>query len=201
LNTDSEVKMARNKSFDPDTALRKAMQLFWRQGYEATSVDDLVQAMGVNRASLYATFGDKRSLFLKALDRYIESVLGPRLAALDAAASPLEGLRALLAELAAFGAGDPQRRGCLVVNTACELAGRDTEVAARLRAQAEALEATLARLVARAQDDGELAPAHDPQAVATCLAALIDGLRVRSKLGVERASLDRMADTALALLA
>lgn len=192
--------MARNKSFDPDTVLRKAMQLFWRQGYEATSVDDLVHAMGINRASLYGTFGDKKTLFLRALSRYIETVLEPRLTALEIAASPLEALRGLFAELAAFAAGDPQRRGCLVVNTACELASRDAEVAARLRAQAEALEVRLARLLARAQAKGEIASEYDPKALAACLAALIDGLRVRSKLGADRAGLDSVAATAFALL-
>lgn len=192
--------MARSKSFDPDVVLRKAMQLFWRQGYEATSVNDLVQGMGINRASLYGTFGDKRSLFLKALNRYIETVLEPRLSALEQTPSPFEGLRELFGELAAFAAGDPQRRGCLVVNTACELANRDAEVAARLRAQAEALEARLARLLARARADGEIAADRDPKTLAACLAALIDGLRVRSKLGADRASLDSIAATALALL-
>jgi len=192
--------MARSKSFDPDVALRKAMQLFWRQGYEATSVDQLVQAMGINRASLYGTFGDKHALFLKSLDRYIETVLDPRLAALEAASSPRAGLEGMLAELAAFAAGDPQRRGCLAVNAACELGARDPEVATRLSAQAAKIEAALAALLARAIDDGEAAPGHDPHALARLLAALVDGLRVRSKLGAERASLEGIAATALALL-
>jgi TetR/AcrR family transcriptional regulator, transcriptional repressor for nem operon len=192
--------MARTKSFDPDTALRKAMQLFWRQGYEATSVDDLVHAMGINRASLYGTFGDKKSLFLKALERYIETVLAPRLDALEAARSPLDGLRGLFAELTAFAAGDPQRRGCLLVNTSCELASRDAEVAARLRAHGVMMEDRLARVIARAQDEGEVALDRDPRALAQGLAALIDGLRVRSKLGAEGASLDRISVLALAIL-
>ena len=192
--------MARTKSFDPDTALRKAMQLFWRQGYEATSVDDLVHVMGINRASLYGTFGDKKRLFLKVLERYIETVLEPRLQALEAARSALDGLRGLFAELAAFAAGDPQRRGCLVVNTVCELASRDAEVAARLRAQADAMEARLLRLVARAQDEGEMAPDRDPKVVAQGLAAMIDGLRVRSKLAPDAAALGKLSEMALAML-
>jgi TetR/AcrR family transcriptional repressor of nem operon len=192
--------MARSKAFDPDTALRKAMQLFWRQGYEATSIDQLVEAMGINRASLYATFGDKRALFLKSLERYIETVLDPRLAALESASSPLGGLDAMLGELAAFSAGDPQRRGCLAVNAACELGARDPEVAARLRAQGTKIEAALARLLARAIDEGEVASGHEPSALAACIATLVDGLRVRSKLGADRASLDGIAATARALL-
>jgi len=192
--------MARTKSFDPDAALRKAMQLFWRQGYEATSVDDLVHAMAINRASLYGTFGDKKRLFLKALERYIDTVLEPRLQALESAPSALDGLRGLLAELAAFAVGDPQRRGCLVVNTTCELASRDAEIAARLRAQADAMGARLLHVIARAQDDGEVAIDRDPRMLAQGLAALIDGLRVRSKLGADAASLDKILDMALAML-
>ncbi len=176
------------------------MQLFWRQGYEATSIDDLVRTMGINRASLYGTFGDKHSLFLKALDRYISTILQPRLAALDRASSATAAIRGLLGELAAFAAGDPQRRGCLVVSTACELGSRDPDVAGRLRAQAEALEARLAGLLARAQQSGEIAPGHSPQALARTLAALIEGVRVRSKLGVEQTYLDGIVDSAMAMI-
>ncbi len=192
--------MARGKAFEPDLALRKAMQLFWRLGYEATSVDELVKAMGVNRASLYATFGDKRSLFQKALERYLGSVLEPRLQALDKTPSAIAGLRALLGELIAFALGDPQRRGCLAVNTACELGGRDGEIAARLRAHGEAREAHLAALIARGQEAGEIARGRDPQALARCFATLIDGLRVRSKLGAERAELESIVAMAFIML-
>ncbi|HLI12167.1 MAG TPA: TetR family transcriptional regulator [Alphaproteobacteria bacterium] len=188
----------RTKSFDPETVLRKAMQLFWRQGYEATSMDDLVRAMGINRASLYATFGDKRRLFIRALDLYGRTALAPRLAALAEAPSPLAALRALLAELVAFGAGDPQRRGCLAVNAACELGGRDPEIAARLRALRRDQEAHLARLLARARDDGEISPAHDPQSCARLLATVIDGLRVEAKRDNDA---DGPAEAAAALLA
>ena len=176
------------------------MQLFWRQGYEATSIDDLVRAMGINRASLYGTFGDKHSLFLKVLERYISTVLEPRLAALDSASSATAAIRGLLVELAAFAAGDPQRRGCLVVNTACELGSRDAEVAGRLRAQADALEARLAGLLARAQQSGEIAASSIPQELARTLTTVIEGVRVRSKLGVEQTYLDGIIDTAMAMI-
>jgi TetR/AcrR family transcriptional repressor of nem operon len=193
--------LARTKSFNPDAVLRKAMQLFWRQGYEATSIDDLVAAMGINRASLYGTFGDKRSLFLKALDRYIEQLLTPRLAALEQASSVEEGLRLLFAQLVAFAAGDPQRRGCFAVNAACELGARDPDVAARLRAQSAAMEALVAHRLAEAQDNGEIAADRDPLDLARSILATIDGLRVRSKLGADRATLEAIAATALTLVA
>jgi TetR/AcrR family transcriptional repressor of nem operon len=193
--------VARTKSFDPDIVLRKAMQLFWRQGFEGCSVDDLVAAMGINRASLYATFGDKHRLYLKALDRYLEQVLWPRLAALERAASPVEGLRALLAELVDFAAGDPQRRGCFAVNAACELGARDAEVAARLNAHAASREALVARRIEAAQASGEIASPRDPRDLARLLLAAIDGLRVRSKLGAERAALEAIAGEILMLVA
>jgi len=192
--------MPRSKAFDPDAALRKAMQLFWRQGYEATSIDDLVRAMGVNRASLYATFGDKRTLFRRALQRYLATVLAPRLQATAEAASPLAGLRGLMSELVAFSAGDPQRRGCLAVNSACELAAREPEVAAMIKTQAAALERQLAHLIARAQAEGELKAGGDPAALARMLAAIIDGLRVRAKLAPDRAQFESIAASALAAL-
>lgn len=176
------------------------MQLFWRQGYEATSMDDLVQVMGINRASLYGTFGGKRDLFLKALDRYIVTVLEPRLAAIEHQSSAAAGIRSLLAELAAFAAGDPQRRGCLVVNATCELGSRDPAVTARLRAQSEALEARLAGLLARGQQSGEIAADSAPDVLARSLATMIDGVRVRSKLGVAPAHLDVIIAAVMAML-
>jgi TetR/AcrR family transcriptional repressor of nem operon len=192
--------VARSKSFDPDTALGKAMQLFWRQGYEATSIDDLVRAMGINRASLYGTFGDKRALFLRVLDRYISTVQQPRLSALDRAPSATAAIKGMLIELAAFAAGDPQRRGCLLVNSACELGSRDPDVAARLKAQAGALEARLTELLARAQQSGEIPPSHKVSALARTLATIIEGVRVRSKLGVELDYLDSILDATIAII-
>ena len=192
--------MPRGKAFDPDAALRKAMQIFWRQGYEATSIDDLVRVMGVNRASLYATYGDKRSLFRRALARYIATVLAPRLAATAESPSPLAGLRGLLGELVAFSAGDPQRRGCLAVNAACELAGREPEVAAMIKTQADALERQLASLIARAQARGELAGGRDAKSLARMLATVIDGVRVRAKLAPDRAEMESIVASALAAL-
>ena len=182
-------------------ALAKAMQLFWRQGYEATSIDDLVRVMGINRASLYGTFGDKHALFLKALDRYISTIQQPRLSALDRASSASAAIRAMLLELAAFAAGDPQRRGCLLVNSACELGSRDPDVAARLRAQATALEGRLVELLARGQQSGEISTRHTPTALARTLTTMIEGVRVRSKLGVQPDYFDSIVDATMAIIA
>jgi TetR/AcrR family transcriptional repressor of nem operon len=106
--------MARPKEFDPDQALDRAVELFWRKGYEATSIQDLVEALGINRSSLYGTFGDKHALYLAAIDRYCEDVVAPRVAELDQAASPRAAIRQLFLSLPTRATRRRERRGCLL---------------------------------------------------------------------------------------
>jgi TetR/AcrR family transcriptional regulator, transcriptional repressor for nem operon len=192
--------VARTKEFDPEAALRAALELFWERGYEATSIADLVEHMGVARASIYATFGDKRALYLKALDRYGELADAELLAGLSRPGPVLPAVRALIELYAREAAGDGGRRGCFVVNTAVELAPHDSLAARRVQANWDLVETALTSALMRAQAQGELAGEKDPRALARCLLVVMQGLRVMGKAGTEPGRLHDAAAQALALL-
>ncbi len=175
--------MPRSKQFDTDVALTAAMELFWRKGYEATSVSDLVQHLGIGKASLYATFGSKHELYVLALDRYLAGGRGPSdEQVLTEAESPLAGVRALLERYAAASPAD-QPRGCLMVNATVESPPEDTEVTRRLDARRDRLEGQLVTALDRARALGELPPSADPRALARFLTVLLNGMKVLSRAG------------------
>lgn len=191
--------MARSKEFDPDLALRRALELFWERGYEATSMADLVEHLGIARASIYATFGGKHELYLKALERYLGDT-DPKIAeALSQPGPVLPAVRALIEHYAEESAGDQARRGCLVVNTAVELAARDAEAARLVEASWAFLEATLTSALTRARAQGELPPGKDPRSLARLLLVLFQGMRVLGRAPADEGRLRDATREALAL--
>ncbi|MEV0664052.1 TetR/AcrR family transcriptional regulator [Actinomadura luteofluorescens] len=192
--------MARTKEFDPDAALRRALELFWERGYEATSMADLVAHLGIARASVYATFGGKRELYLKALERYLRDT-DPKIAeALSQPGPVLPAVRTLIERYAAESARDRPRLGCLVVNTAVELAARDAEAARLVEASWNFLEASLTTALTRARAQGELPPDKDPRALARLLLVLFQGMRVLGRAPADDHRLHDAARQAAALL-
>ncbi len=121
--------MARPREFDVADALQDALEVFWRKGYEATSMQDLVAAMGIQKASLYAAFGDKHALYRAALRRYQQATLDELATHLAKAASPLAAIRGFVDEVATHAAGKDGRRGCFCVNASSELAPSDDLIA------------------------------------------------------------------------
>ena len=176
------------------------MQVFWSRGYEATSIRHLVDRMGIQRGSLYGTFGDKRTLFFAAIDRYDRVVTAKLLAALDGPASGRDAIRGffrLKVELAL----EPRRpRGCLVTNSAAELASRDRGTATRVGAVLARIEAAFHRAVVRAQQAGEIDCARDPRALARFLTSSAQGFSVMAKTFPERAVLEDIVGVVLAAL-
>ncbi|MFO0998643.1 MAG: helix-turn-helix domain-containing protein [Alphaproteobacteria bacterium] len=178
--------MGRRKSFEPTDVLDRAMRAFWRRGYGATSVDDLVTATGVNRASLYATFGGKAELFHACLKRYAREVAGPSLAAMPRADQ--EAPKRFLKAVAAYAASDPMRQGCLMVNTAAETAAHDAETLAVVRGHVANLEDAFAEALGSGTD-----ASRRRARLALCLSV---GLLVLGKVGVERAALEEAVEAA-----
>ncbi|WP_086819860.1 TetR/AcrR family transcriptional regulator [Allokutzneria sp. NRRL B-24872] len=191
--------MGRTKEFDPDVALRAAMELFWRRGYEATSMQDLVDHLGIGRASIYATFGSKHELYLSALDRYCESMDGTALAALSKPGPALPAVREVMRSFAESALADEERKGCMVTNTAVECLPRDRQAARRVDASHDAVETALTGALIRAQNQGELAEDRDPRAIARFLVTFLQGLQVIARTGHDRRLTDAL-DQALALL-
>lgn len=193
--------MARTKEFDPDAALQSAVELFWQRGYEATSMADLVDRLGIGRASIYATFGNKRELYLKALDRYDETYSAILFRELSAPGPALPAVRAVVRRFAAeAGAEETRLTGCFVTNTAAEVGPHDAAAARRVEHAWEQLETLLHSSLVRARAQGELAPERDPRALARLFLTLMQGMRVMGKVSDDPARLREAAEAALTLL-
>lgn len=193
--------MARTKEFDPDAALQSALELFWRRGYEATSMADLVEHLGIGRASIYATFGNKHELYLKAMDRYSEGHDPLLLAELSQPGPALPAVRALVRRFASE-ACSPEGRlsGCLITNTAAELAPHDPAAARRVELSWAHIETALHSALVRARAQGELPEERDPRALARMLLVLLQGVRIVGKASSDPARVRDAAEQALTLL-
>ncbi|HEY8456996.1 MAG TPA: TetR family transcriptional regulator [Actinopolymorphaceae bacterium] len=192
--------MARTKEFDPDEVLERALDLFWRKGYEATSMADLVEHLGIGRASMYATFGTKHELYLKALERYIASRDPDPVRLLSQPGPVLPAIRHLVRLYAAEAAADQEGRGCMVVNAAAELAPRDRVVTRRIEAGWNTIEVALRSALTRAQAQGELDETKDPAALASFLFVVLQGIRLVGKVESSPDRLRHAAEQALAVL-
>ena len=192
--------MPRPKEFNPDDAIEKAMQVFWHKGYEATSMEDLLTAMNLNRGSLYGTFGDKRQLFLKVIDRYCHGFVGEKFSLLDQPGLALPTLRRFIDGMIEGALADPQRRGCLIANTVMELSPHEEEIAGRLRQVLKTAEDTFFRVLVRAKQQGELSDHKDPRTLARFLTTMMQGAIVMIKAGTPAEVVKQTAETALSIL-
>jgi TetR/AcrR family transcriptional repressor of nem operon len=192
--------MARPREFDAEAALDRAMHLFWSKGYEAASLDDLCEATGLSRSSLYATFGSKRDLLLRSVERYVQQ-RAPDMAAILAQPVPVREAFGLLAKrfIDQIVAG-PGRRGCFLGNCAAELPRDDRAALAQVRKGLESTEATFRAALARAQSRDELPAGADIDALARFLTAGFQGLRLIGKVKPDRAALEDIAATMLRCL-
>jgi len=190
--------MARAREFDDNAVLDAATDRFWRQGYAATSVRDLGEAMGLVPASLYNAFGSKHALFALCLDRYLDRNMRERIERLEAKQPPRVAIETFLNEIVARSLADP--RGCLLVNSALELAPHDTEIGVVVAARLTELEGFFRRCVSAGQRDGSIASGHDAENLARLLLAAVLGLRVLARARPEPALLRGTARQAMALL-
>ncbi|MFE9576963.1 TetR/AcrR family transcriptional regulator [Nocardia sp. NPDC006044] len=191
--------MGRTKEFDPDVALRTAMELFWRQGYAATSMQDLVEHLKLGRGSIYGAFGGKRELYLQAVERYVDDTRADLLARLSGPGSALDAVRAMVRWYAEGSLADEQRKGCLMTNTAVELPA--DEGARRLvTSSLETMETVLTSALLRARAEGELPVDRDPVVLARFFVTLLQGVRVVGKTPLRQRFLDDTVEQALALL-
>ena len=197
-HTPVQLPRGRPRTFDVDAAVERAMNVFWSRGYHATALPDLLRATKLSRGSLYAAFGDKHSLFLRALDRYIADAVTRLNIELDPRKEPVDGLRAYLAGYVERTSGAHGRRGCLVIATAMELAGRDADVNRRIANFFKVMEARLADTLSRAKAAGKLADGVDTANAARILVCFVEGLRVISKTastgGITHAAADALLD-------
>jgi TetR/AcrR family transcriptional repressor of nem operon len=192
--------MARQKEFDRDEVLHRAMEVFWARGYEGTSIQDLVKQMGINRQSIYDTFGDKHSLFLQALDCYREIHRRKAFEVLDRPGSVKKNLCLLFEQVVDRSLSEKDRRGCFVGNAMSEMAGRCKETASRTCESLASAEKTFQRALQRGKEQGEIPGVRDTRAVARFLYSSLQGLLLLSKATRDRQLLNDVVKVTLSVL-
>ncbi|WP_280564497.1 TetR/AcrR family transcriptional regulator [Chromohalobacter sp. 48-RD10] len=191
--------MARPQAFDTQEALHCAMHVFWRKGYEATSLSDLLQATGLSKSSLYATFGSKHDLMLKAFDKYRTDRQLDMSRMLDVTpARP--GIEAFFRMIVEDVRSPEQGSGCMSINQAVELAPHDTEIRRRIESDFQAIEQALAHAIGRGHADGSVTAQCPPADLAKLMVVVFPGLQVLTRSGIERSRVDEGLALILALL-
>jgi len=176
--------MGRPYEFDREETLSKAMELFWEKGYKATSIEDLVDRMGIKRGSIYNTFGDKHSLFIAAVEYYAKEVTSRTIKILESPGSPLENIK-LFFETIVNTPSDKKTRGCLISNTVVELAPHDEKVADTVRIILERIQNAFLHCLDKAVELGELPQDTDTKVLSHFLATSTHGLIVTGKSAVD----------------
>ncbi|WP_071518003.1 TetR/AcrR family transcriptional regulator [Geitlerinema sp. PCC 9228] len=192
--------MARCKQFDQQAALEKAMETFWRYGYEGTSITTLLNNMGINRGSLYDTFGGKRSLFESALALYEETVLATIVKPLEAPNAAKQAICDRFNEIVDQAVADVQRRGCLITNSAVELASHDPEIQQQIARTFQQVQEAFQKALLRSQQQGEISPKLDREAIAAFLTSSLQGLRVMSRVNPDPEEMRKVVRVTLSVL-
>jgi len=192
--------MARTKDFDESEVLKKAVCLFWDKGYNGTSMQDLVDGLGISRSSLYDTFGDKHQLYLKALDNYRQDYGGHLCSLTRESASTKEAIRNLLQLVVDDLLGDEQRKGCFMVNAGIEMANHDQEVNQLICDTEQQLEQAFFKAITRGQEQGEISKDKDAQALARFFHNTVKGMQVSGKSTSGRNFFEDIINTAVKLL-
>jgi TetR/AcrR family transcriptional regulator, copper-responsive repressor len=191
-------RRGRPRGFEPETALTQAMDVFWKDGFAATSLDDLSAATGLNRPSLYGAFGDKRALYLQAYRQYRKRV-NEDFSPLFQARAPLRAKlrRIFIAALELYLSGEEGPRGCFTVLSASSDAVADPEVRALVAEAIDSTDRAFTRLFADAREASELPPGADPRALARLASATIHTLSIRARAGIPKAEILPLVDDAV----
>jgi len=192
--------MPRKKEFDEDELLEKAVNLFWQKGYNATSAQDLVDGLGINRSSLYNAYTDKRTLFKMSLTHYQLKQTNAMIAMLARAENAKKALKQVFSRLVQESAEDGTLRGCFMVNTAVELASIDEEIGAIVKKNNKSVEDALTKLIEKGQKDGQFSSKTNARAFARFIFGNITAIKVAARTGADRKTLEDTAEIALAAL-
>lgn len=183
--------------FDPDEALERAVELFWSKGYESTSLSDLLEAMKISKSSFYQAFGSKHELFEKCLARFRDRQVTRMRAALEGSASAKRFIRSMLSAIVADAATMETPKGCLIMNTATEFAGRDAVVARLVSHATSDFADVFVAAIRRAQREGDISPDKDAEALGRYVVSTISGLKTMVKAGFSPRAVDEVAEVAM----
>jgi TetR/AcrR family transcriptional repressor of nem operon len=192
-------RMARPREFDEEVVLDAVVQCFWTHGYESTSVKDLMETTGLTAASLYNAYGDKRAMFRTALDRYIEKSIRMRIRRCEAL-PPRDAIRSFFDDIVCRSLNDRERKGCMVVNSALEMAPHDAEFRKTLAETLNRIESFFLACVKKGQANGTITSARPAVGLAQHLLGVLMGVRVLARVRPERALLDGVIGAALTSL-
>ncbi|TFF40736.1 TetR/AcrR family transcriptional regulator [Mucilaginibacter psychrotolerans] len=192
--------MARTKDFDESEVLKKAVDIFWLKGYNATSMQDLVDGLGISRSSLYDTYGDKHTLFIKALAAYQCTNSGMFVDIINADESTKNIIRNLLSFVVDNLLNDKFHKGCFMVNAEVEVALHDKEVSDMIQKNDQQLEETFYLVIKKGQENGEIGSRQDARAIARFMFNTIKGIQVIAKSTCDRAVFEDIINTAVMVL-
>jgi TetR/AcrR family transcriptional regulator, transcriptional repressor for nem operon len=192
--------MARPREFNEAAVLDAAIARFWLNGYEATSVRDLADEMNIAGASLYNTFGDKRTLYARALNRYLDQTFRERIGRIEPAMPPRQAITTFLGEIIRTSLADKQRRGCMLVNSAIESAPHDRQFLKIVATFLNEVEAFFYRCVAAGQKNGTITRAHSAADLSKSLLGILLGIRVLARVRPDRKLLEGLARPVFGLL-
>ncbi len=192
--------MARTKAFDEEKILDDAMKLFWHRGYQALSAQELVDGLGLSRSSLYDTFGDKHTLYIKALRRYRDRIAANTIKVLDEAKNIPKAIKEVFQMNLDANFKSEQTKGCFIVNSRTELSPHDPEVAAIVQENWQALEDAFYRALKRGQEAGQVSAAQNPRALARFFVNNSWGLNVYGKADAEESVFKDIIKVALSVL-
>lgn len=192
--------MARPRGFDENEVLEAASSAFWSKGYEATSTRDLVKSTGLTQPSLYNAFGDKRGLYLRALEHYLEHTLRERIGRLERTVTPAQCITLFFHEIIERAIEDPDKRGCMLVNSALETSSEDESFRETVALELAEVRAFFQRNLVSALDRGEISAVVPAEDAASHLLATLIGIRVLARVTPQYALLAGAVSPALALL-
>jgi TetR/AcrR family transcriptional repressor of nem operon len=192
--------MSRPREFDEATVLNAAVQCFWKNGYEATSVRDLASQMDLSVASLYNAFGDKQSLYWRSLEHYLDRTLRERIERCESGLPPQEAIRSFFFEVIDRSLNDRQRKGCMLVNAALEVTRADPEFQRVVAGALIHIEAFFYRCVLAGQRAGTISKSQRAEDLARFLLSILLGLRVLARAMPQRALLEGLVRPAFAVL-
>ena len=192
--------MARTKAFDKKQVLEKALHLFWRQGYDATSMGDLVKSLGISRSSIYDTFGDKRQLFLDALDLYKQQHSNVLIEILRKHPRPKKAIGEMLEKAMKEASNDMERKGCFIANTTIEMACYDEEILSFARENKARIVAAFTGAIRRGQKAGDISKKYPATQLAEFIFAIYNGLQMVGKFDPDLRKLNHSLKLALSLL-
>jgi TetR/AcrR family transcriptional repressor of nem operon len=192
--------MARTKDFDENEVLTKAVYLFWRKGYNGTSMQDLVDGLGISRSSLYDTYGDKHTLFIKALESYRESATNKMCDIVTNSISAKEAVRQLLEMTTLDLVSDFEHKGCFMTNAAIEVAPHDKEVSDMICRNDQQIESAFTKAIEKGQTSGEISGTQDARALARFILNNVKGMRVSAKSTTDKRLFDDIIKLTLSVL-